>query len=99
MDIRINTFNEKLSKVLVVFQISEEITKCIPIGIIVEWQSRFCWHKNRNQRNRQRQQQQQSKNKKLFIDKIKQSICEPSESYASEWLYEAIINWSLIDSK
>ena len=90
MDIRINNFNDKFSKVLVIFKISEKITKCIPIGIIIEWQSRLCWHKKINR--------QQSKKSTLSIDKIRQSICEPSESYASEWLYEAIINWFLIHS-
>ena len=57
------------------------------IGMITEWQSsQTCWHL---QRKRNRQQTR---------EKLKESIYEIESVYASEWLYEAIKNWSIVEN-
>jgi len=90
MDIKIDIFNKKFNSAMISFRISDNITKHITLGIITEWQAQFCWSKYHN-RLRKRTSQ---KSKKYIIN---ESINEVGKEFASVWLYDAVLNWSITE--
>ena len=93
MHIRIDKFDKKYKKVLIPFRISDTITKYISVGMIIEWQSQLCWCPPHKKSERQR-----TTKLSTTREKIKESIYEVGSVFASEWLYEAINNWSIIEN-
>jgi hypothetical protein len=91
MHIKIDNFDEKYKKILIAFKISDNITKYIPIGMITEWQLQFCL-RPRHKKNIEQV------SKITEREKIKESIYEIGAVFASEWLYEAIHNWSIVEN-
>lgn len=92
MHIKIDKFDEKYNKVIIPFRVSNIITQYMLIGMMIEWRNSFCWY-SPSKRNRQRKP-----SKITTREKMKESIYEIGSVYASEWLYEAVINWSIVEN-
>jgi len=98
MHIKIYLFNKKFNESIIPFRISTTITNYMSIGLITEWQSQFCWCKSNNIRQETipKTIPKTIARAKKYI--IKESINEIGFEFASIWLYNAILNWSIIEN-
>lgn len=94
MKLRVAKFDKKMLKASIPFNIENTTTtKYIPLGMMIEWSGNFCFCKN----NIARQSNTKRLSKLLSMHCINESMYEVCASHASDWLYEAIINWTELE--
>ena len=94
MDIRLYKLNEKMKDIFIPFTVNDNMKKLIQIGLIIEWEANLCWCQHSN---RKRLRKSNSITRYEIRDLI-YKYSGQNNNNSSIYLYEAIINWNILEN-